>query len=229
MLLWQAIVVWGLLMSVSGLGTFIYDYQTLIGSGVALLAAYVAVRPVWRQVALTQTQSNGVLREMLLERKLEIEQAKADVRENVSKPIFNLVSAISWYKQGELMDEHSAHAFDHQLSTALKWLTEKYRWRDSEVVEQKKQFLIQELRSTIGILDDIHAPAHTDQHDEDRSISEENWQEFIKRGQEAKTLIKGAARKSKLAHTKLQETMDIDLEAIQSRLRKLDATLISST
>jgi hypothetical protein len=228
MLLWQAIVVWGLLMSVSGLGTFIYDYQTLIGSGVALLAAYVAVRPVWRQVALTQTQSNGVLREMLLERKLEIEQAKVDIRENVSKPIIKLASALSWYKQGELMDEQSAHAFDRQLSTALTWLTEKYRWRDSEAVEQKKQVLILELTTTIDILNDIHAPAHTDQHDEERSMSDENWQAFINRGQEAKTLIKAANKKARSAHTILQETMDIDLEAIQSRLRKLDATLITS-
>lgn len=66
------LLLWWALM---GIGQFVYDYQTLITGFTAVGAAYVAVQPVYRQLALMrmqsalmQTQSNSVLQQMLLQR-----------------------------------------------------------------------------------------------------------------------------------------------------------------
>lgn len=46
----------------------LFGWQTLIAGVLALIAAYVAVRPVWRQVILTSVQAQTAYREFLRDR-----------------------------------------------------------------------------------------------------------------------------------------------------------------
>ena len=86
----QIIAMYAMWMSLKGLSQFIYDYQTLLTGMAALAAAYIAAKPVWRQLRLTQTQANGVLREMLLQRQSEVQSATATLSEMVKKPLSEL-------------------------------------------------------------------------------------------------------------------------------------------
>jgi hypothetical protein len=61
----------------NGLYHLLLEWQTLIGAMIALAAALVAVRPVWRQVAEMRTQSALQTFEYLRSRSILIEQERA--------------------------------------------------------------------------------------------------------------------------------------------------------
>lgn len=230
MLLWQAIVVWGLLMSVSGLCTFIYDYQTLIGSGVALLAAYVAVRPVYEQLELSRTQANGALREMLLGRQLEVEQAHAAISERVETPIRQTFQPDHWEEQA-LISEHRALQDSQGLSRSYGWLKGEYHWRDSQAVEKEKDKLAEALNKLRVVLDEIHIVASMDQqmedHDgNDQSISDEVWGAMTIRSAEAKSEVEPLRSAAERACMAMKNALQNDLHAIKNQLKKVDAALI---
>jgi hypothetical protein len=108
----QAIMLWLIWSAMMGLGQFIYDYQTLIVGAGAIGAAYVAAKPVWRQLELTQTQANGVLREMLLQRQAELKKAQEASTEKVGKIVNDLADGVEVDGHILRISEHDAHHFD---------------------------------------------------------------------------------------------------------------------
>lgn len=218
---------WGLLTAMSGIGQFLYDWQTLIGSGLALVAAYVAVKPVYAQLELTRTQSNGVLREMLLSRQLEVEQAGAAIMKHVAKPIRDLSIFLEW--NDDDIGEHDAFGHWQLLGTAEGYLRGGYRWRDSEAVEAAKANLLDKIDALLTILNDVHAPAHTDQSGEDYSMSDEAYAAFRQRGVDAKKEVEPACGAAWAALLALRTAQENDETAIHQQLRKLDSGLIART
>jgi len=222
----QAGVEWGLLAALMGIGTFIYDYQTLIAGGLALAAAYLAAKPVWRQLALTQTQSNGVLREMLLHRQVEVQQARAALMENVGSKLFDLEHLLGWEDEAEPISEHDAFGNDQILSQSISWLRTGYHWRDRSQVEAARVELIGKIDALLQTLEAIHAPAHTDQHDEDHSISDEDWVAFLARGESAKGEVGGSVGAARAAFNSLLQEMESEAEALKERLTKVNEALL---
>src|SRR5436853_4663091 len=131
-----ALVMLAMWTALRGVGQFIYDYQTLLTGAGALVAAYIAAKPVWKQLKLTQTQSNGVLREMLLARRVEVKKARASLAEHVEKHLSELNTAVYW-PDGEpnQLDEHQAHHHDQSIWRAANWLQSESKERDSGNVE----------------------------------------------------------------------------------------------
>lgn len=220
------------LLWVSAMGIFkiIYDYQTLITGGAALVAAYIAARPVYRQLGLVQIQSNGVRREMLLQRQLEIEQACAAVREKVGKALSDLSREFDCYEEEHLdfvLNEHQAHHHDLGISHAASWLRQRYKWRDNALAEAKKAALLDELEKLTGILQDVHYPAHTEQHDEYHSMSDEVYAAFLAKGEAAKAEINPALIGAESALQNFQDSLAQELNAVILHLKKLDSSLVS--
>jgi hypothetical protein len=208
------------------IGSFIYDYQTLIAGALALAAAYFAAKPVWRQLELTQTQSNGVLREMLLHRQVEVQQARAALMANVGSKLFDLDHALGCQGDGEFISEHDAFGNDQILSQSISWLRTGYHWRDRSRVEAARAELIDKIDTLLQILEAIHAPAHTDQHDEDRSISDEDWAAFLARGVAAKGEVAGAVGAARTTFNNLLLEMESEAEALKERLTKVNEALL---
>lgn len=211
-----------------GLGQFIYDYQTLIAGGLALGAAYLAARPVWRQLGLTQTQSNGVLRDMLLQRQAEVQQARAALTEKVGKKLNDLDHLLAWHDEGERISEHDAFGFDQILSQSVSWLRLGYHWRDAAQVEAARTTLTDKIDALLGVLNDIHAPAHTQQHDEDHDISNEDWAEFLARGETAKGEVSQSVADARAAFNKVLEDMEAEAAVLKKRLTTLNEALIGN-
>lgn len=216
-------------VSAMGIGQFIYDYQTLITGAAALGAAYIAARPVYRQLELVQTQSNGVRREMLLQRQLEIEQARAAASENVGKALNDLSREFPCYEEeGDFMlNEHQAHHHDLGISHAASWLRQRYKWRDNALAEAKKAALLDALEKLTGFLQDVHYPAHTEQHDEYHSMSDEVYAAFLAKGEAAKAEINPALIGAESALQNFQESLAQELNAVIVQLKKLDKSLVS--
>ncbi|MBT2244569.1 hypothetical protein JQK15_13575 [Sphingobium sp. BHU LFT2] len=230
MLLIQAIIVWGLLTAMSGIGQFLYDWQTLIGSGLALAAAYWAVKPVYAQLELTRTQSNGVLREMLLDRQSEFQQAIAAVKKHVEKPIREVYQPDRWEEGRPISSERAFHD-SQSMSVVLTWLKVEYHWRDSETVEASKQSLVQSIEVLRDALDAVHAPDSVhqewiDDEGEHHEIAADDWAAILTRGEEAIGEIDGLRSAAVKAATAMLNALNADRYGIRRRLSEVDAALL---
>lgn len=216
-------------MSLRGASQFIYDYQTLLTGVAALAAAYIAAKPVWRQLRLTQTQANGVMREMLLQRQSEVNKAAEALTEHVKKPLNELGQALFW-PDGEaaLLDEHHAFHHDQSISRAVGWLRLDSQHRHSSMVEAALQRLIPQIDHLLNVLDDIHRPAHTDQHDEDHSFSDDAWAAFLARGEAAKGEVEGALAETTRALDATFSSLASEAATIKARLKELDEALLTA-
>jgi hypothetical protein len=67
-----------------GFYEFLKDWQTLIGAMVALGAAFIAVRPVWRQLGEMQRQNAHTQLELLRRRSIELEKERTQIYELTS-------------------------------------------------------------------------------------------------------------------------------------------------
>jgi hypothetical protein len=208
-----------------GLGQFIYDYQTLIAGTAAIGAAYIAAHPVWRQLKLNQTQANGVLREMLIDRESELRKAKTAVSEKIGRPLNDLDLDIGFDGPPQKLTEHEAHHHDLGISHAVSWLRLDYPWRDSAKAEAAREQLVEKLDSLLNILSEIHGPAHVDQVGEDYAMSNEEWAAFVARGEAAKDEIPDQLRESQGAYRDFLSNLDAEKSAIQARLRSVNEAL----
>jgi hypothetical protein len=221
------LIMWTMLSALKGLGDFLYDYQTLIAGIGAIAAAYFAAKPVWKQLELTQTQASGVLRDMLSQRRTEVRQAKAALTERVGQKLLDLDHLLGWQDEDEKLSEHDAFGQDQILSDSVRWLRLGYHWRDSSQVEGAREMLIEKIDALLGVLNDIHAPAHTDQHDEDHSISDEDWAAFLARGEAAKDEVYKSVGDARDAYRRLLEDMDAEAAVLQKRLTQVNEALIA--
>ena len=212
-----------------GLVTFIYDYQTIIAGAGAIGAAYIAARPVYSQLGLLRTQSNGVHREMLLQRQHEIVQAHAALDENVSEKLRQLSGQFYWDDSdgGNDFTEQMAHHYDGSVSAATYWVRQSYHWRDNPTAEPLKEELLKNLDSLTSILQDIHYPAHHEQHGEDYSMSDEDYATFCKRGETAKSEVYPALKIAQTTLQKYQSCLKSEQAVLVSELKKLDQMLIA--
>lgn len=223
----QAIAMYATWEGLRGLGRFIYDFQTLLGVFAAILAAYIAARPVWKQLKLTQTQADGVLRDMLLKRETEIDKAVTATSEKVGKPLSELSYAIDTpFGEPTDLNEEGAHHFEQTISSAVRWLRLDPTERDSAAVETAKSRLIEKLDNLIDILGYIHIPASQQQYDEEHSFTDEQWAGIEARGQAAKGEVPQALSEAQAAFRAVLEAIAAERAKLKLRLKKLNAALI---
>jgi hypothetical protein len=179
---------------------------------------------------MMRTQSNAVLKDMLIQRQAELEQAAAAVTKHVGGPLDNLGREYPWYEEDEniRLTETQAHHYDQHISGAVSWIRRRYRWRDNPVMEGKKALLISALDALIGKLGDIYFTASHQQHDEDYSIDDAEWARLEQRGEDAISQIYPALVVAKTAMTSFLEANQQELAAIDTQLRKLDRDLLSA-
>lgn len=215
---------WGFM----GIGQIIYDYQTLIAGAGAIAAAIIAVRPVYGQLDLMRTQSNAVLKDMLIQRQADLEQAAAAVQKHVSERLDNLDGEYPWYDENEnvLLSEVQAHHYDQHISGAMRWIRQKYSWRDNPVMDGKKLLLVSALEELVEKLGHIYFTASHQQHDEDHSISDEEWERLDKRGEDAKLEVYPALLAAKNALAAYLHANQHERDVIDGQLRKLDRGLL---
>lgn len=223
----QSLVKTGFVIAVQGLGRFLYDWQTLISGLIALVAAFVAVRPVWKQLALTQTQANGVLREMLLKREVEIGKAHVALVEKVRPPLNELDSEL--YSPDDQLLEFSAegaHHYSQRISSAAHWLSTASKERDSAAVEVAKDALAEKLAAVEALLNEIHFPVSMDQEGEGYSISDEDWAKYVARSEAAQTEVVGAVSAARSALREVEGALSKERRVIKARLKKVDEALL---
>jgi HAMP domain-containing protein len=208
---------------------FLKDYQTLIGAGIALVAAWVAARPVWRQLLQMNVETNSIFREFLAGKIRSTTARQAWLRgllQGYEIPTLSRIYEVEEFGLGEF-DAHWAFDRDQEAERLLdKLRTYQRERRDPEGIRTELATVVIRLEALQTTLDDIHRPEHTDQHDEDRSISDDDWAALLQRGTDAKTEISGLASSFSRATRRLEASFEAELASLRDRLQTVENALL---
>ena len=135
---------------------WLYDWQTLITGLVALAAAYVATRPVWRQASLA-----------ILDRL----EARADTLESKRRRTGELITSVSFPSQSGIHDDdkepdinpHVAFSAQQQVDTIIAQLGRDIETSvDGNLIDSKRAGAVRQCEALSKSLWAIHAPSSAD-------------------------------------------------------------------
>ncbi|WP_093086406.1 hypothetical protein [Sphingobium sp. AP50] len=227
-LMGQALVAYGIWTALGGLYSLVDHWQTLITGFMALGAAYLTYRPVREQLKLTQTQSNAVMRDMLLNRQKELQQAQEAIEEKVYNAVTKLSFALDIFSTDKKLDNDDAFEFSQSLTRAMAWLRVRYVWRNSVSVEMARTKVDESLEKLVSLLDEIWGPHADQQNDDIHRYTKAEWAKVLRRSDEAKEEIQNANFDVINALNAMMMEISREIRAIDSKLSKLDDVLLSA-
>lgn len=206
-------------------------WQTLIAGLLALLAAMLALRPVWRQLSLTAVQTNTALREFLQDRLRTFEQH----RDGLITPLKAYIDPISrrMYEIGEFEggQVQAEWAFGTQQGAYEPIrLLQQYRSRgaDTPGIEATVGVLVEKLEALATTFDTIHTPHSRDQVGDDYAHSDDEWAAIRAEAKEAEAELPAAVRACTLVLDRLIEAFDAEASRIRTQIRTTEKALLNA-
>ncbi len=213
---------------------FVYDYQSLVAGGLALLAALVALLPVYDQVGLARVQSAIMTRQILGRRVLETEARQHAAKQSLAAITTAFLQAIyPGDPDGEAeIDVNWAFGAWQLTDQTVRDLSREQTTRmDPKSVNTARALVLEAARKLAGCLDDIHEPHSRDYDDPELGLTDE----------QAKAAEADALRASKAAETELPRLISstrkasdgLDgayisvIDAIRRRIRDLDDFILA--
>jgi hypothetical protein len=122
-----------------------YDWQTLITGALAILAAWIAARPGWRQLKSLQLQSEATARETLITRVTAMESRRETTRHKMQ----HIKDEFSHYD--ELLEDinpHAAFSLEGVVDAATAFLIgHQEASLDGEVIDTARQAVLQQTKA----------------------------------------------------------------------------------
>lgn len=210
-------------------GGLVERFQTLIGAGVALLAAVIAVRPVWQQLERLATQTNAALREILTDRLQEVGRRKelilADLKVLEAKLSRQTVAMIE--AESDEVDSEWAFAQSQQAGRTIDRLREVRRmWRDAPEITAAFDAVETQLDVLYDLLDDIHRPDSVDRYDDELDISDEDWAKLESDAATAREGLVGASHAYDQAVAGVAAAFESEEDALRDRIAVIDQALM---
>jgi hypothetical protein len=162
-----------------GLGQFIKEFQSLLAGLMALLAAVIALRPVYKQLHVNQVQTAIAARELLFGRTRTIDRRRKTSSEEVRKITADFTARLYQGDQegGPDIDPHWAHEADQIVGQVIEeFVRQQTGMGDREAIEEKRAFVIQTATALQRCLTDIHQIHSFDFDDHENGWSEEATQ-----------------------------------------------------
>jgi hypothetical protein len=211
-------------MSWSDLYDFIDKYQALIAGLIAIIAAYITARPVWRQLEGVRVQTNTLFRDYVLEQLRRTANRKAwyskrlgSFNDDVGRRIHEM--------DGEAINVHWAHDTQQRAAYLLEEMEAHAETRDLSAIEEELTDIYAALNQLIETLDCIHRPYSMEQHDADHSFTDEEWAELkVAAGKAEESLSKVTGTLAQ-ASKALDEAFVGELSTFRQQLRQVQVEL----
>lgn len=224
--LWEAVA-----SVASALRSFIFDYQSLIAGLLALAAAVIAARPVWRQLDRMSVETNSLVREFLSDRIRITERRHKWFSERLGSFANEVLMRICEIeeRQDGIVNVHWAFEQDQIASKLLSdvQLYQKKR-RDPLAIESCLEVVSVKLSALQDAFDKIHRTASMDQIGEDYAISDEEWAAMVVAGQEAEKTLFNLAGELSDAVKQLDGAFEQELTSLRNRLVKAEDQLLQT-
>ncbi|MCT8269090.1 hypothetical protein NYQ83_17575 [Afifella sp. JA880] len=207
----------------------IHEYQALLAGLVALFAAYVTARPVWRQLDRMSLQTTLMHREFLDERQSTLRARWRRESKKLTSFSDEVKTGIGWTRQYN--KEINPHwAFDQEkLTRRLIVELESYRTdnRDPALVEAAIDEVIEALRRLADTMGAIHIPASEDQSGPDHCFSDEEWNDLINRADVAEQELDGLASEVSSAILRFDDVAQEETIRLRDQIKEADDALLS--
>lgn len=209
----------------------LFGWQTLIGAALALIAAYVAVRPVWRQVILTSVQAQTAYREFLRDRLRTIEEQRKRLMPPLGaylEQVSSRIDEVEEYGQGSL-DANWAFG-SQQLANQQIDRLKAFRAREDGVgeIESAVDGAVCGLETLADALDDIHQPESTDQIGEDWAFTDEEWAAIREKANTATETVSGLASAARTAVKALDNSFADEGARLRTLIRRTEKALLKT-
>ena len=209
---------------------FLYDWQTLAAGILALIAAGLALRPVYKQLGLMRAQNDAILREKVGEMIVQLDahsaepdQVLSDRMKEIHTGLYHFEFREKDYKFDEWCGErlNEIAMAEHELKRLFA------RSHEVEALEVKKVELLAALSALNGVLWDVHAPDYFDRDPEECSWTDEERKAAVARSIAARDEIQGFTDKLSTARGQLRQAFTEQRSSLLSRLRVIDDRLLA--
>lgn len=207
---------------------FLYRWQTLITGVLALVAAFIALRPVYGQLKLMREQNKVMLRSTINEMMVSLDRDLASTHEIIEKRFSQVAQDLGYFEDhgdppsiAEWASERDAN-----IRAVIRELKESFfRHHDVEAVEEHKGDLILALDDLSECLDAIYTPQWHWTHP-NHEWTEDEEKEAVAKAKKAEEEVRDKVRRVALAKTHLSAAREGQRGVYSRRLREIDDTLL---
>lgn len=217
---------------------FIKDYQDLISGVIAVIAAYIAGRPVWKQLKANQLQAAASSREVLIQILHEVQKDKSECLSVLDSITSDFLKAIcpSYYHDCETatfdIDGHWAHHAEHKVYKALDFIESllqkiSYRPESNESIGS----ILDKIRTLKECLENIVLEAQFDFSYFDEDFTQEEFLERQKQvklqAEQSRSEIIGFIGEIDNRKYGVKMSFEADILTIRRRINLMDEELLS--
>ncbi|ALL15429.1 hypothetical protein AQ619_18245 (plasmid) [Caulobacter henricii] len=210
---------------------FVYRYQTLIGAVFAILAAVIAVVPVWRQLTSMRIQTGALYRQFLSGQVDAIVARRKRLLGRIDD--FTEPAGRRLYEDQEFGDGRVNPHWAFEQEQRADRLADDLRAyldlrRDPVEVDEHLEAVIAATLAFEARCRAIHFTDSHEQSDDDHDIPDEDWARLIAEGLEAEPELSADLASVTLATLKLRDAFDREIVTMRQTLRTLDRELTRS-
>lgn len=212
----------------TGIGCFIYDFQTRLTGLAAIIVAIFAGVPVWRQLKDTNLQTRISHRETLANLLRDALDRYEKVDRSIREPLSLASRLTSDFEGGAFpIDTEDAHHLEQAFSGILDWYLVVLEATEEPDIEARKAGLKAALKTLLATLLDAHLADHNDQQQDDQRIPDDEWASIVTRCAEAK--IEAATRVTQVeaAYRDLRAAQRARVQSLRTQIAKLDLRISS--
>ena len=204
----------------------IHSYQSLIAGVLAIIAALIAARPVWRQLGDIRLQTHAVKRENLSLRLAEASNSFQLAYESVETPLRNLMQSTHDPGGSPIeIDEHTSHSLLLTVQGKLDWFFQQDHGIESVAITESKRKVLASKLALEETLSDAYFTAANAQHDEHWSFTDDQWQELESKGQKARVEAAQMATDYATAWQKLRQTHQEWQKEMREKISSIDTQI----
>ncbi len=209
----------------------IYDFQTLITGFVALLAAFITLRPARKQLQKMNIQSSVMAREVIAERIREAETRKAALNAKLEE-------ITQWFYRDLLpgdpeaeprINEEWAFNAEQTVDTIIRYLQGDARKHNDPVsLKHQHDHVVAAAKSLSACLCEIHRPASMDPNDPEYELSDEQIAEIEDASVAARGRLVdliGAVQRNADA---LSAALETRLSTLREVIRRIDDLIVDA-
>ena len=205
--------------------TLLYSWQSLIAGLIAIIAAIIAAVPVWRQFKLLRIQSEVNSRAVLVMRVSAAESRRDTTRQKLSFTN-EFISAVHQDEgddgQPDINSEW-AHSAEQQADAVRDFLIgQQATSLDGELIDAKRNLLIEQIKELCDCLNKIHAPFSHDFSGSDYDLTRAEIAAISDDGKSAEINLEDRIMAVIRSASDLDAAFEAGLVQIRTHIRQID-------
>jgi hypothetical protein len=205
---------------------FFYNWQTLFTGLLAVVAAFIAAQPMWRQLSKINIQASIMAREVLAKRLSAFESRRIQTKKLLDE-ITSDFSREMYFDSNAASNPHWAFSAEEKVGHAIKVLLEDQASKmDSVFIDSIRDEVLESVRKLEGCLNKIHAPHSHDLQDPEYALSEQDISKIEQDAEKAPSELPECITFLDKSARSLENAFLTESDKLKSKIRTIDDLII---